>query len=153
MSTSRVHFGTAPENFPDGIIGGWTIAAEICFHGFADLTTTRGEYVTSPEFSCFGHQWSLDVYPGGQEDSREGWVAIQLSNKSNKSIKIKWGCSVRDADGKEVVHYKSYTEFGSVGIEFGAYGSDDDAWYKSNFTKRSTIMNASVEGSLVLRFE
>jgi len=91
MSTSRrVHVGTPPDNFK-----GWT-TTEVCFHRFADLTTTRGEGVTSPEFSCFGHRWVLDLYPGGKATSPEGYVAVALGNESNTSIKIQYDYSVRD---------------------------------------------------------
>ena len=73
--------GTPPNGFKD-----WTTAL-VRFHGFADLTTTRGEYVQSPKFSCFGHQWRLIIYPGGEEDSREGYVGVNLSNFSIKVSK------------------------------------------------------------------
>ena len=138
MSTSRVHVGTPPENFNGGTM------TEVCFHGFANLPTIRGEDVDSPEFSCLGHQWNLDIYPGGEEDSDEGYVAINLSNASNKSIKIQYGFSVRDADGKEVVHHKSYTN------EFPAVGSEGNAWCMTDFAKRTKLINALVNGSLVI---
>ena len=56
----------------------------MCFHGFANLSTTRDERVESPEFSCFGHQWVLKVCPGGEEDSKEGYAAVELA----KMIKV-----------------------------------------------------------------
>ena len=138
MSTSRVDVGTPPEKFE-----GWT-TANVCFHGFANLTTTRGERVYSPEFSCFGHQWTLGVYPGGRVDSQEGYVGIKLANFSNTSIKIQYGYSVKDADGKEVVHHESYTE------EFDAYVLGNNAWYTNNFAKRSKLLDLLVQGSLVI---
>ena len=144
MSTSRVHVGTPPDNF-----NGWTMT-EVCFHGFANLSTTRDEYVESPEFSCLGHQWTLSLYPGGREDSDEGFVAIELVNESNSRIKIQYGFSVRDANCKEVVHDKTDTD------EFAAKGSDGDEFtninYRniSNFTKRSNLINALVQESLII---
>ena len=137
MSTSRVDVGTPPDNFE-----GWT-TANVCFHGFANLTTTRGESVQSPEFSCFGHQWRLDIYPGGEEDSAEGYAAVELVNMTNKSIKISYGFSVRDVDGEEVVRYKPQTK------EFDA-SVGNNAWYKDNFSKRSKLMELLVQGTLVI---
>ena len=67
-------------------------------------------YITSPEFSCFGHQWRLDLYPGGEEDSEVGYVDVELVNRSNTSIKIEYGYSVRNEDGKEVVHEEPETD-------------------------------------------
>ena len=99
-----MHVGTPPGDFK-----GWT-TTEVSFHGFPDLPTTTNECVRSPEFSCFGHQWELRLYPGGEVDTTEGYIAIELCNRSNKIITIDYGYSVRDADGKEVVHIKSDTE-------------------------------------------
>ena len=91
---------------PSSDFGGWT-TAEVRFHGFADLSTTRGEDVVSPEFACFGHKWVLDLYPGGiAGGSDDGMVAVYLSNTSDESIKVQFGLRVRDAAGKEVVHFE-----------------------------------------------
>ena len=132
MSTSRVHVGTPPGDF-----NGWTMT-EVCFHGFADLSTTRDDYAESPEFLRFGHQWVLRIYPGGRANSEEGYVDLGLLNKSNTSIEIKCSFSVRDADGKEVAHCKS-DKFRPV-----------TGRYKKDFAKRSGLMNTLVNGSLVI---
>jgi len=135
----ELDLGTPPNGFKD-----WTTAL-VRFHGFADLTTARGEYVESPEFSCFGHQWVLSVYPGGSENSGEGFVSVGIVNKSNTSIKIQWGFSVRDADGKEVAHCKSQTN------DFSALSnSPKNTWGYTDFAKRSTLMDILVQGSLVI---
>ena len=139
MSTNTAIVGT-----PSLCLDGWT-RTEVCFHGFADLTTTRDEAVESPLFSCFGHQWELDLYPGGNEDSdghdisSDGYIAINLCNMSNEAIKIQYGFSVRDAAGKEVWHEKPRIH------QFAGEGS----WGIVNFCKRSFLMDALVNGSLV----
>ena len=114
------------------------------FHGFANLTTTRDDYVETSRFSCFGHQWCLQICPGGDEDSDEGYVAVWLVNRSNTSIKIQYGYSVRDAKGKEVVHHEPQTN------EFGIDGSEENAWYIADFAKRSKLMTLLVNGSLII---
>ena len=129
--------GTPPNGFKD-----WTTAL-VRFHGFADLTTTRGEYVQSPKFSCFGHQWRLIIYPGGEEDSREGYVGVNLSNFSNKSIEIRYGLSVRDADDV-VRRYVSETS------EFGAFGSEDYVPWVMQTLPRDQIMESLVDGSFII---
>jgi len=129
----------------DGLNDDWTTTV-VRFHGFANLSTTRGEKVQSPEFSCFGHQWTLKLYPGGRASSPEGYVAVALANRSNSSIKIQWGCSVRNADGKELVHKKSYTNvFDAV-----SDGAGTSWYYHGNFAKRSKLMDSLVQGSLVI---
>ena len=134
----KVDVGTPPEGFKE-----WT-TVDIRYHGFANLPTTREDYVESPEFSCLGHQWVLKLYPGGAYDSTEGFVAVELVNVSDKSIKVQYGYSVRNADDKEVVHDTTDID------EFGASGGDDNAWFLNNFAKRSTLMESLVEGSLVI---
>jgi len=95
-------------------------------------------------FFCFWHKWRLSIWPGGEEDSPEGMVAVQLSNRSNESITIHWGCSVRDAHGKEVVDTEPHI------CEFGEVGGGDNARCYSSFAKRSTIMKLLVQGSLIV---
>ena len=111
MSDSRVvDVGTPSNDF-----SGWT-TTEVRFHKFAELSTETEE--CSPKFLSLGHEWGLDLYPGGDDDSDEGYVAIALSNMSDESIKIEWGVSVKDADGKEEVHKKPYT------VDLAAYGDN-----------------------------
>ena len=56
-------------------------------HGFAALPATRGTKVTSPEFSSFGHKWTVAVYPGGYDGSEEGYVAVE--HPSTNKILVK----------------------------------------------------------------
>jgi len=139
MSINVVDVGTPP----DGMSDEWTTTV-VRFHGFANLSTTRDDYVLSPKFSCFDHQWALRIYPGGRANSDEGRVAVSLCNLTNSCrIKIRWGCSIRNADGKEVEHRKSYAD------EFHDHGSGS-AWAIPDFAKRSTLMELLVKGSLII---
>ena len=125
----KVDVGTPPESYKE-----WTTVL-VRFHGFANLTTTRGEDVQSPYFSCLGHQWRLDIYPGGRANSEEGYAGIKLAKRSNESIEIQWGYSIRNSDGEEVVTHSRKNEF-------AAPGSDDgySAWCARNLAKRSYLM-------------
>ena len=139
MSINVVDVGTPPDGMDD-----WT-ATVVRFHGFANLTTTRDESVESPEFSCFGHQWKVKLYPGGDEHTEEGYNAVDLINMSNTSIKIQWGMSVRNANGKEEIHVKPTAD------EFDAFGSQtNNTWGVVNFAKRSNTMESLVNGSLII---
>ena len=104
MSRKKVHVGT-----PSSSVNGWT-RTEISFRGFADLPAERNERTDSPKFSCLGHQWRVVLYPGGEEDSDDGYVALFLSNVSNKAIKIQYGYSIRDEADKVIGHRKPETE-------------------------------------------
>jgi len=137
-STSRVDVGTPPGDFKD------RSSINVCFHGFANLPTTRNQRIHSTKFSCLGHQWRLDIFPSGYGISDEGYVDVELVNRSNTSIKIEYGYSVRNADGKEHVHYKSIHEF-------GAHGSGRSSGRCTvNFAKRTKLIELLESGSLII---
>ena len=98
---------------------------EVQFGGFANLPSEKGEKVLSPEFTCFGSQWRLQLYPGGNNISEDGMVAFYLENLSDKSITI----------------HSSY--------EFG--GRAGRGW--KNFCKRSDMVDALVDGTLVVEIK
>ena len=138
MSISRVDVGT-----PSVSLSGWT-TIEVGFHGFVNLTTTRSERVDSPGFSCFGHQWKLVLFPGGVTNSAEGRVAVSFINMSNKSIKIQYGLSVRNAYGNCIPPHKPQI------IELEAVGSLLSGRCAHDFATRSKIIESLVDGSLVI---
>ena len=155
MSTNRVDVGTPVKN-----LRGWT-NTEVNFHGFANLSTTRDDFVETPEFSCFGHQWTLKLYPGGKtnvvlplgfvDDDNDGYVAVELLNKSNEGIKIQWGLSVRNTDDKEVIQVYSLNET----FEFAASGSDDHypSWFFVLEERRSKFLELLVDEDGILVIE
>ena len=120
--------------------------AEACYHGFEALSTERGEEVESPKFTCLGHQWRLDVYPGGDENSADGMVALFLYNMSDESIEIEYYFSVRDATNKEVVYY----DFGSETFAPNGDADNKDNWGTPTFAKRSTLVKALDNGTLTI---
>ena len=133
--------GAPPEGYKE-----WTTAL-VRFHGFANLSTIRGESVISPQFSCLGHQWKLCLYPGGivSHSAGEGYAAVVLCNMTDASITTQLGYSIKDVDGKEVVHKKPLT------TEFAACGSEDNnARCKINFAKRTKLMKSLVNRALVI---
>ena len=141
MSTNIVNVGTPPpQEFED-----WS-TKEIRFHRFANLSTTRGARVESPEFSCLGHQWKLGIYPGGTEGTNRGHITIRLSNISNTGIEVKYGYSVKDVNGQ----MRNANAESIKTEEFGAFGSEGNAKYTSNFVLRSTIMGFLVNDALII---
>ena len=115
---------------PSTHFDGWT-RTEVCFNGFK-----------SPEFSCFGHKWKLRLFSGGRSGSRDGCAALFMFNMSNAGIKIQFGCSIRDAAGKEVVYHESKPKNVFDGVDSGRG--------HSNFAKLSVIMDALAKGSLIV---
>ena len=94
----------------------------------------KGECVFSSKFTRFGHQWRLSLYPGGETDSADGIVAVFLHHFSNEPINIKWCMSVHTVGKKELTY------------EFDC--AKGQGW--SNFGKRSDLVDALVDGTLVM---
>jgi hypothetical protein len=138
---ASVHLGTPPNGYQE-----WT-SIKIHIHGFADLSATRGTPVYSPEFMALGNcnPWRLKLYPGGRNDSKQGWVGIYLCNQSNKCIDMNFGLSVKDGKGKPIasVHTSTYFTLDSVGGP-----SCGGGW--SDFAKRSKLLDSLVNGTLVV---
>jgi hypothetical protein len=116
-----------------------TITATVHFVGFASLPAQRYGGVLSEKFACLGHEWHLEVYPGGLESADEGMVSVLLYNVSNKSINVELGFSVKDC-----VNIKTTQKI------FHALGGGINAWGPKNFALRSKIMESLVDGALVV---
>ena len=134
-----VHVGTPPPDF-----NGWT-TTKIYFHGFADLSAVRNVPVYTPEFMALGNPWCLKLYPGGRYDSKAGWVGMYLCNPSNESIDMNFGFSIKDGNGKQIVSIQTSTPF-----TFDPRGSQSSGKGWPDFAKRSTIIDALVNGTLVV---
>ena len=85
------------------------------------------------------------LYPGGDDDSDDGMVALVLSNVSNADIKIQYGYSVRNAAGKGVVYHEPKTD-----VLDGLHGNCTSGRGRPNFANLSVLMDALVEGSLIV---
>jgi len=122
-----IHVGTPPSGYNEGCV-----TRTVHFHGFESLLVERGRYVYSPNFMLVGNLWCLRVYPGGRRDSAEGMVSLYLENMSNKAIKIDYGFSVNDGNGKQVMYKRSPTP-----DHFDPQGGEFDHWGVTNFATRT----------------
>jgi len=114
----------------------------VCFHGFADFSLD--DDVHSPEFTCFGHAWGLQTLINGIDSS----VQVVLLNMSDddESIDIEYYFSVRNLARKEVAHCDPQTE------TFTCCSSSGSGWCwgEADFSQRSTLIDALVEGTLTI---
>ena len=130
-----VHVGTQP-----GPLSDW-VARKVHFHNFEGLPTTRNQPVLAPEFSCFGHRWTVGICPGGANSSEEGKVAVYLSNLSSESTQAHYKIVLKHpTDAKQ-------RSFQTQSVEsFDAKRS----WGKPNFAKRETMLTYLNNGTLTL---
>ncbi|KAL7530119.1 hypothetical protein ACHAXR_003314 [Thalassiosira sp. AJA248-18] len=134
----KIHAGTPSEEFLSRDSQEWE-AIEVCFHNFVNRSSLSGAHVYSPEFTCFGHQWRLKLYPGGHHSSDDGMVAVYLYHQSDESMTIHFGFYVRNKYG-EVKYDKVLDKTKFAG------GRKGDV----NFTKRSDIISDLADGSLII---
>ena len=109
-------------------------SATVRFDGFAGLPAERGECVDSEKFTCFGHEWRLELHPGGNENSDEGMVSVYLFKEPEKSINIEYCICVKDC----VDHKMIPSIFDTLGRGY------------KNYALRSKIMDSLVDGALVI---
>src|SRR5210317_1855181 len=102
-------------------------------HNFKDLPTAKNHYFETPEFSCYGHQWGLRVYPGGGGEAVEGMVSFFLYLCSEESITVNYEVMIINKVGK---NKKNPSAQSTDCFEGKGKGRGWD-----NFLKRSNILN------------
>jgi hypothetical protein len=147
--------GTAPPEYQ-----GWVTHTVHC-HGFDSLLMMRGDFghqwclwagfstaklfVYSPEFEGLGHQWSSLIYPEGKEGAEEGMVSLFLNNASKEAIKMDFGFSFNDGNGKQVAFKRSSYPHD---LKKGCDGSSRNGI--TNFAKHSDLLSSLVDGTLTI---
>ena len=100
-------------------------------HDFGNLSSTRNDFVASPEFTCSGHQWELCVYPGGNTQAAEGQVSFFLRHLSQETITTKYDVKIVGKFGDTKLATNMTTD------EFS--GKQGRGWV--NFISRSDILD------------
>ncbi|EJK72127.1 hypothetical protein THAOC_06373 [Thalassiosira oceanica] len=133
-----VHVGTPP-----GPLSDWVIK-KVHFHGFEGLPTTRHVPVESPKFSCFGRQWKVAIYPGGQRESEAGNVAAYLGNLSSESIDASFKIVLKHPTNRnQRTNWCGSPSMVTFGARQGGKGYH-------NFAKREELLTYLDNGSLKL---
>lgn len=104
-----LHIGMPPPKF-DG-----EETKTIYVHNFLDLSAARSyaNFVESPSFYCFGHEWKVEVFPGGRERFfAPGWVGAILRNCSSRNISIDWVAAIKKDDSGWEERTPKMQEFG-----------------------------------------
>eukprot|EP00984_Skeletonema_dohrnii_P004971 scaffold1761_cov78-Skeletonema_dohrnii-CCMP3373.AAC.4 len=109
---------------------------KMLFHGFADLPSAVGQYTLSPEFTCNGRRWCIQLFPGGKRASMTGCLSLYLELRSGGTATATlFEASTLDKF-QSVKHSKKATVPRSFSSENKVFG-----W--SNFDRRSYILKQS----------
>lgn len=98
LVAKQIHVGTPEAGFDVQLELEDSVAFH--FHNFESLTTIKGEAVMSPKFSCAGYEWILEIYPGGDSNSEDGMVAVNLRNKSPSEVLTRFEIILMQKSGK-----------------------------------------------------
>ena len=140
-----VHVGS-----PNGRLSDWVIAP-VYFNGFVGLTTTKGESVESPEFTCFGHKWSVHMFPGGDNDSDDRYVALHISNRTEEAIEVIVKVVVKHPNGvKDLSKGSSKVIYKFSPASSTPVGDARPTQVSRDFALRSKLMNYLVDGALIV---
>lgn len=116
---------------------------EVRFDDFAALPATKGQdVVNSPEFTCFGHRWRLNLWPGGLSGLiADGKVSVYLHHCSPGNIEVHSTFVVDATKRGECCACTSGSWF--------AEGVDDN-YGNSEFADRTKILDSLQNGALVI---
>jgi hypothetical protein len=139
-----IHIGTPPADFDC-----WE-SKTFYIHNFLELPDTKGDenVVRSPPFFCLGHEWALDVFPGGDDDARDGHVSVYLTFCDENEVTIDWQIDIIDSKGRSLTKYDEETETSTVSCEENMRGYFE-------FIERSEILRKAtdylVDGALAIK--
>ena len=136
MSKVRIQNAKVSIGCPPSPREGWT-SHRFNIREFRDLTNVKTQYAEAPEFTCNGHEWALEFYPGGNNLATEGCVSIYVSLHSGKNASAMYEITLLDKFGN-AVRVKQSTMLCFVSIAFNSVAI---GWH--NFIKRSFILDAS----------
>lgn len=76
----------------------------VTFENFRDLPAVKNRGVQSSKFACFGHDWRLQLFPGGYSDyptppKGAVGVCVERSNQTGKWPNVKFLFELRSSDG------------------------------------------------------
>ena len=121
----------------------------ITFDNFVGLPSEKGQAVKSSEFSCFGNQLQLSLYPGGDSRSSNGMVSLYFERRSEgRDLAVKSSLAIDYNDGEDQIIRRAKAVFD---------GSEANCWGWPDFCSRKEIIGTHnedegflVKGALVI---
>ena len=118
----------------------------VTFDNFEELPSEKGRAAVSSEFSCFGSQWRVSIYPGGEFGSLDEMVSLFLQQRRSegRDLAIKYSLAFCRRDQSIIQQERIIFD--------GSY----DSWGWLDFCSRDQIIGNYVyegyleEGALVV---
>eukprot|EP00984_Skeletonema_dohrnii_P004972 scaffold1761_cov78-Skeletonema_dohrnii-CCMP3373.AAC.5 len=106
---------------------------KILIHGFADLPSAVGQYTLSPEFTCNGRRWCIQLFPGGNIHASAGNLSLCLKLCSGGNATTAYEMSFLD----------KYQSVKTKRVTDCSFDSDKQNWGWAQFVSRSYILDQS----------
>ena len=137
--------GCPPPSSSLNLFGGMWKSFQFHIHDFATLSSELGNYLQLPLFKYNGHNWRVEVFPGGQSDISEGCVSAYIHHHSEDSIVMSYAIHIINKNGECCEGESDNAIFSSEGDNWG--------WHK--IISRSDVLDESKnildsEGSLAI---
>ena len=120
----------------------------ITFNNFEDLPSEKGQEVLSSKFSCFGSQWQLSIYPGGDNDSSDGMVGLSLVRcYQGRKLAVKYSLTMGLQYGSDRISRQGRSIFGGSNYSWGWHDFcfRKDIKEEGYLDKRALIIHVSME--------
>jgi hypothetical protein len=112
-------------------------------HNFAALSTTKDHYIASPEFTCNGRLWELELYPGGANEATEGNVSAYLGHLSEVNITASCEIKILDKFGNPKKTIRLANREFPFSVSNSRGWDDIMSWGWQDFISRSVILDES----------
>eukprot|EP00581_Thalassiosira_minuscula_P007949 CAMPEP_0183712940 /NCGR_PEP_ID=MMETSP0737-20130205/7977_1 /TAXON_ID=385413 /ORGANISM="Thalassiosira miniscula, Strain CCMP1093" /LENGTH=233 /DNA_ID=CAMNT_0025941679 /DNA_START=293 /DNA_END=990 /DNA_ORIENTATION=- len=126
---TNVHVGIPPKEWEN-----WE-GHLVRFHHFESMSKKKLVQVRSPAFHCYNHKWRLTIFPGGDNDSPDGMIAVYLEHCSGPEISVKYAFKIRDGRGRV------FDEVTSIGYD--TFTEERKKWGWADLTEYATIIDPS----------
>ena len=118
----------------------------IVFHDFENLPSEKGQYTVSNPFSCFGSDWQVGIYPGGDQKSSDGMVTVFLERCSEgRGLTVIYSMGIIAEEDRIIRQSKN------------TFDAENDIWYYGDFCFLKDITGSEdvdgylVDGALTIR--
>lgn len=140
--------GMSTQNTASAVASSSAELVQVRFDGFERLPAAKGQdRVRSPDFTCFGRPFCIELWPGGKTKSSDGKVAIYLVSTSQDVTEVQATFIVRGSKKQTAAYfYFASDEHSQQSRKEGT----ENAWGTKNFADRAALVGALQSGVLTV---
>ena len=113
------------------------------YHRFMSITANKNECVPSTRFQCFGHEWTVELFPFGSEGAEDGNISVFLHHCSDGKIMVDLDFFLQTKKNQKKTSESVFSEF----------TEEHGKWGFVNFSSRNNIISVLDNGALTIFLE